>query len=94
MPIAAFVATSPVSMEGLIESMTTPTERTRAVIELAADLRRFLTAYANGSGETVRVHRNDLRQLAGWLRHYPMPHELDTTAEALPQLWGKPDSEH
>ena len=51
--------------------MTTPSERTRAVIELEADLRRLLTAHATGRGETVRVHRSDLARLAGWLRHYP-----------------------
>lgn len=66
--------------------MTLPSERTRAVVEMAnevLDLRQYLA----GRGETARVPREKLRRLHHWLRHYPMPSELDQTAMLAPHLW-------
>lgn len=66
--------------------MTLPQERTRAVIELAREI-QALAPYMHGKSETVRVPREALRRLLGWLRHYPMPVELTMTAKAAPHLW-------
>lgn len=66
--------------------MTLPQERTRAVIELAKEI-QALGPYTHGKSEHVRVPREALRRLLGWLRHYPMPVELTMTAEAAPHLW-------
>ena len=55
--------------------MTTPEERTRAVIEMGREV-MALAPYLHGKSETVRVPREVLRRLHWWLRHYPMPSEL------------------
>jgi hypothetical protein len=36
-----------------------------------------LAPYLHGKSNTVRVPRALLRSLHGWMRHYPMPIELD-----------------
>lgn len=66
--------------------MTLPIERTRAVIELAKEV-RALAPYVYGKGETVRMPRELLRRLHAWLRHYPEPSELTVTAKLAPHLW-------
>lgn len=66
--------------------MTLPNERTRAVVELAKEV-KALAPYLHGRSETVRVPRETLRRLHSWLRHYPMPSELTMTAESAPHLW-------
>lgn len=67
--------------------MTTPAERTRAVLGLAEST-QALAPYMHGSSETVRVPRELLRQLHAWLRHYPCKTEIALSARDLPQLWG------
>ena len=71
--------------------MTTPRERTRAVIELGIAVRE-LAPYTYGRTPTVRVPREHLRVLLRWLRHYPTPSELWMSADAAPHLWS--ESEH
>jgi hypothetical protein len=66
--------------------MTTPNERSRAVVEMAREVRR-LELYMHGNGDTVRVPREALRRLYALLRHYPMPSELTVTAQRVPELW-------
>lgn len=71
--------------------MTTPTERTRAVNQMGAEVLE-LHKYMHGKGETARVPRETIRCLVQWLRHYPTPSELELTAEAAPHLWGKSET--
>jgi hypothetical protein len=66
--------------------MTLPNERTRAVVELAREV-QALAPYLHGSTETVRVPRETLRRLYGWLRHYPTPLDMATTAKLASRLW-------
>ena len=66
--------------------MTTPAERTRAVIELGIAVRE-LAPYTYGRTPTVRVPREHLRVLLRWLRHYPTPSELWMTGQTTPYLW-------
>jgi hypothetical protein len=70
--------------------MTLPNERTRAVVEMGREVQTF-APYAYGSSETVRVPREKIRRLLGWLRHYPMPCEISWTAERAPDLWAQAD---
>lgn len=66
--------------------MTLPNERTRAVVELGKAV-QDLAPYLHGKSETVRVPREALRSLHGWLRHYPTTVDLTATARVLPHLW-------
>lgn len=66
--------------------MTTPTERTRAVMELAKAV-MALAPYAYGSSATVRIQRHELRILLGWLRHYPDSSDIDYCANVAPELF-------
>lgn len=70
--------------------MTVPDERTRAVVELAIEV-QALAPYLRGRTETVRVPRETLLRLYGWLRHYPTPLDMATTAELAPRIWAAPD---
>ena len=67
--------------------MTTPQERTRAVIGLGQSV-LDLGPYMHGKRETVRVPRELLLALRMWLRHYPSEGDLDITAQVLPGMWG------
>lgn len=66
--------------------MTTPSERTRAVIELAKEA-MLLAPYAHGKSVHVSVPRERLRTLLAWLRHYPTEADLNMTASCAPHLW-------
>ena len=69
--------------------MTTKHERTRAVLDVAASIME-LAPYMRGKAENAKVPRYKLVALHSLLRHYPSDGELDRTAEACPELWGKP----
>jgi len=69
--------------------MTTPTERTRAVLELAKAV-TALTPYAYGLSPTVRIPRHELRVLIGWLRHYPDASDIEYCAKVAPELFAAP----
>lgn len=70
--------------------MTVPHERTRAVLELAKEV-QLLAPYMHGKGATVRIPRESLTRLHGWLRHYPSPCEITMTADKCPDLWAPAD---
>ncbi|CAM8798795.1 DUF2786 domain-containing protein [Burkholderia pseudomallei] len=64
--------------------MTTPHERTKAVIET----RKFLQMLA--STDDVASH-GDVQSVAGrLLRHYPLDIDLEVSAAALPEIWAAP----
>jgi hypothetical protein len=66
--------------------MTTPTERTRAVVET----RRFLQALASDGGDTEPT---DIRENAKrLLRHYPLDIDLSASASAFPSVWSEPEA--
>ena len=69
--------------------MTTPTERTRAVLEMAREVMALHT-YASRRGKNVTVPRTQLERIVWLLRHYPVRYEMERTAQALPEVWGKP----
>lgn len=68
--------------------MTTPSERTRAVVYLPEAVMDLAPYLARSKGDMVRVPRELIERLCAWLRHYPMASEMDQTAKALPELWG------
>ena len=86
--LTAMLGIPPRGREG--RTMTTPNERTRAVVEMAQEVQR-LEPYMHGNGDTVRVPREALRRLYALLRHYPMPSELTVTAQRVPELWAAID---
>jgi len=69
--------------------MTTPAERTRAVIEMENSVMK-LTEYTTRTSKNAVVPRSLLREITGWLRHYPLPLEIAMTHDKCPELWGKP----
>lgn len=67
--------------------MTTPDERTRAVL----DARRFLVQLA--AHAEAKCSMAEVRETAQWLlRHYPGAADLYVTALALPLLWAPPQT--
>lgn len=66
--------------------MTTKYERTRAVNEMAKSVRLLWPYLRDGDGMT-RVPRPLLRQITGWLRHYPTESEITLTASYCPDWW-------
>ena len=69
--------------------MTTPAERTRAVLGMA-QAAHALSQHAHGDSASALVPRELLQALQGWLRHYPSPVELNITARECPGLWAPP----
>jgi hypothetical protein len=64
--------------------MTTPDERTKAILETRAFLRTLAAAREitiPGLVQTVAV---------GLLRHYPLDIDLEVSASALPGVWAHP----
>lgn len=71
--------------------MTTPVERTNAVLrmdELVQDLHRL----AFGRGQYARVPRHVLLRLVLNMKHYPTAFDLARSAEALPDVWARPEA--
>lgn len=65
--------------------MTTPHERTQAVVET----RKFLQMLASADDVVSRSH---IQAIAGrLLRHYPLNVDLDVSAAALPGVWSAPE---
>ncbi|MFM0152888.1 BPSL0761 family protein [Paraburkholderia sediminicola] len=64
--------------------MTTPTERTKAVL----DTRHFLQMLANADEVTIPGLVQTVA--AGLLRHYPLHIDLSVSASALPGIWAQP----
>lgn len=64
--------------------MTTPAERTKAVV----DVRNFLQVLSNAEEVTIRGLVQSVA--IGLLRHYPLDVELDASASALPGVWAHP----
>lgn len=67
--------------------MTTPAERTKAVV----DARNFLQLLSNAEEVTIRGLVQSVA--IGLLRHYPLDVELDASASALPGVWAHPTVE-
>jgi hypothetical protein len=67
--------------------MTTPSERTKAVV----DTREFLGMLANAEEVTIRGLVQSVA--IGLLRHYPLKVDLDVSASALPGVWAQPTVE-
>lgn len=67
--------------------MTTPVERTKAVV----DTRDFLQMLANAEEVTIRGLVQTVA--AGLLRHYPLNVDLDVSASAAPGIWTHPTAE-
>lgn len=63
--------------------MTTPDERTRAVIET----RHLLQSLATGEVVSIPSFQNAAINL---LRHYPLDIDMSVSASALPGLWAQP----
>ncbi|MFT4506303.1 BPSL0761 family protein [Caballeronia sp. 15711] len=71
--------------------MTTPAERTKAVVDTRDFLEMLTTA------EKVSIRGLVQSVAIGLLRHYPLNVDLDVSASALPGVWthptaGRPDS--
>lgn len=64
--------------------MTTPAERTKAVV----DTRDFLQMLSAAEEVTIRGLVQSVA--IGLLRHYPLKVDLDVSASALPGIWAKP----
>ena len=69
--------------------MTTPAERTRAVLGMA-QAANALSQHAHGDSASALVPRELLQALQGWLRHYPSRTEISITARECPGLWAPP----
>ena len=69
--------------------MTTPTERTRAVL-MMEKLVAELIPYSYGDKTRVLVPMDLLRLTVQALRHYPTASDLRHSALALPGVWGEP----
>lgn len=67
--------------------MTTPAERTKAVV----DTRDFLEMLANAEEVTIRGLVQSVAICL--LRHYPLNVDLDASASALPGVWTHPSAE-
>jgi hypothetical protein len=67
--------------------MTTPAERTKAVV----DTRQFLEMLASAEEVTIRGLVQSVA--IGLLRHYPLNVDLDVSARALPEIWAQPTVE-
>lgn len=63
--------------------MTTPTERSTAVLQAERFLRRLLD-----SKETPRVPRELREEAAALLRHYPTYFDLAISCRHAPFVWG------
>lgn len=61
--------------------MTTPADRTKAVV----DARAFLRMLSNAEEVTIRGLVQSVA--IGLLRHYPLDVDLDVSASALPEIW-------
>jgi hypothetical protein len=69
--------------------MTTPAERTRAVIETERAVSMLLN-FTVGKADNALVPRDLLRKILLLQRHYPLPLEIAMTHDKCPELWGKP----
>lgn len=67
--------------------MTIPSERTRAVNQMAEAVEGLMFA-VDWEGETVTLPREKLDRLMRCLRHYPTRFDMERTAEKCPELWG------
>ncbi|TDY24565.1 hypothetical protein B0G81_5003 [Paraburkholderia sp. BL6665CI2N2] len=67
--------------------MTTPVERTKAVV----DARIFLQMLSNAEEVTIRGLVQSVA--IGLLKHYPLNVELDASASTLPEVWAHPTAE-
>jgi len=67
--------------------MTTPAERTKAVV----DTRDVLEMLANAEEVTIRGLVQSVAICL--LRHYPLNVDLDVSASALPGVWTHPSAE-
>jgi hypothetical protein len=67
--------------------MTTPAERTKAVV----DTRDFLEMLTTAEEVTIRGLVQSVA--IGLLRHYPLNVDLDVSASALPDVWTHPTAE-
>ncbi|KVS41514.1 hypothetical protein WK43_22920 [Burkholderia ubonensis] len=65
--------------------MTTPRERTKAVV----DTREFLRMLASADEVTVRGLVQTMAMCL--LRHYPLDIDLEVSAAALPGVWAVPE---
>ncbi|WP_175930190.1 MULTISPECIES: BPSL0761 family protein [unclassified Burkholderia] len=65
--------------------MTTPRERTKAVV----DTREFLLMLASADEVTVRGLVQTMAMHL--LRHYPLDIDLEVSAAALPGVWAIPE---
>ncbi|MFM0356532.1 hypothetical protein PQR12_23815 [Paraburkholderia nemoris] len=64
--------------------MTTPDERTKAVVETRDFLRLLVRA------DEVAIPGLVQTVAAGLLRHYPLDIDLSVSASALPGIWAQP----
>jgi hypothetical protein len=67
--------------------MTSPTERTKAVV----DTRDFLQMLSVAEEVTIRGLVQSVA--IGLLRHFPLNVDLDVSASALPGVWAQPTVE-
>ncbi|WP_328811000.1 BPSL0761 family protein [Paraburkholderia metrosideri] len=85
-PVLEVTNTFSVSQVAPERPMTTPSERTNAVIET----RRFLQELASDDGHTEASEiRESARRL---LRHYPLDIDISISASAFPSVWSEPEA--
>ena len=85
-PVVNVADTSSVIQIELEPHMTTPSEKTRAVIET----RRFLQALASDDGLSDSTNiRETAKRL---LRHYPLDIDVSVSASAFPSVWSEPEA--
>ena len=70
--------------------MTTPTERTRAVLLMGQQAERIGLLVRPGDSARVLVSREELRLLVACLRHYPGAFDMLCASERAPDLFGRP----
>lgn len=69
--------------------MTTPAERTRAVLDMERYV-RDLWLYQDGKSSRALVPRYLITAIVACMRHYPSPYELGEAAKKEPHIFGDP----
>lgn len=66
--------------------MTLPHERARAVLGMRSAMLRLTAKMPREGAKTARVDANAMREVVGWLRHYPTALDVEMLARAAPDL--------
>ena len=71
--------------------MTTPTERTRAVLMVEQEARRFSDIHYFQQSGYVTIPIAEWRDFMRLFRHYPIAMDLRLSHDKIPEVWGEPE---